>query len=190
MPDATAISEALVPVGAERVILDSTSTHSSRTVRLSAPGMRLDLGGIAKGYAVDRAFEMLTTAGNARVLVDGGGDLRVGDPPPGRDGWTIAVADSGSVGARQARLVHVSNTALAQSGATYRYVERDGVRYSHIVDPRTGYGMSDDRIVTVQAPTCMEADALASALSVAPVGLHDEILDRHAGARAWVVVND
>ena len=180
IPDSTDILDALKTVGYEYVELDSTST--SPRIRLGRRGVRLDLGGIAKGFAVDEAFAVLLETGYSRILVDGGGDMRIGDPPPDLEAWTITITGVDSDDSKAARLVHLANTALAQSGATYRFVEHDGVRYSHIVDPRTGYGMTDGRIVTAAAPTCMEADVLASALSVTSPSEEEWLAQQHPNA--------
>ena len=130
----------------------------TQSVRLKKKGVQFDLGAIAKGYAVDQAFEVLLVAGLEIVLVDAGGDLRVGAAPPG--GWKIAVPES------QDEMISLENRASATSGALFRFVEFDGVRYSHIIDPKTGYGLTTPFIVRVSAPTAFEADALASACSV------------------------
>ena len=130
----------------------------TQSVRLKKKGVRFDLGGIAKGYAVDRAFEILRTAGFETVLVDAGGDMRIGKAPPG--GWKIGLPESNG------EMISLENRALAASGGTFRFVEFDGVRYSHIIDPKTGCGLTAPHIVRVIAPTACEADALASACSV------------------------
>jgi len=129
-----------------------------QSVRLKKKGVRFDLGGIAKGYAVDQAFEILQASGFDTVLVDAGGDMRVGKAPPG--GWKIGVPES------KDETMSLENRALATSGDTFRFVEFEGVRYSHIIDPKTGYGLTTPYIVRVTAPTACEADALASACSV------------------------
>ena len=130
----------------------------TQSVRFAKKGVHFDLGAIGKGYAIDRAFEILQTAGFDTVLVDAGGDMRVGKAPP--DGWKIGVPDS------KDEWVPLENRALATSGDTFRFVEFDGVRYSHIIDPKTGYGLTTPFTVRVLAPTACEADALASACSV------------------------
>jgi thiamine biosynthesis lipoprotein len=139
---------------------------AAETALLRAPGMRLDLGGIAKGYATDEALDVLRSYGLSRALVDGGGDITIGDSPTDSTGWRIALTSVSSNREIESEYWSCSNTAIATSGATYRYVESDGVRYSHIVDPRTGMGVTAERLVTVLAPTGMRADALASAFSV------------------------
>ena len=140
--------------------------RKDRKVGLQEPGMRLDLGGIAKGYAIDAAATVLREAGITRLLVDGGGDLYLGDPPPGRSGWRVRSPR----GETQAH-----NVATATSGDRYRYLEWNGQRYSHLIDPRTGYGVTHRQSVTVWAPTATVADALASAASI---GVHSAQAER------------
>ena len=140
----------------------------TQSVRLKKKGVRFDLGAIAKGYAVDRAFEILQAAGFDTVLVDAGGDMRVGKAPPG--GWKIGIPESGDT------MISLENRASATSGDTFRFVEFDGVRYSHIIDPKTGYGLTAPFIVRVFAPTACEADALASACSVLGPEKSDKLL--------------
>ena len=142
---------------------------AARRVTLKRAGMRLDLGGIAKGYAVDRAMEVLAGHGFTRAMVDGSGDLAVGDPPPGRKGWRVEVESLGSPGQASGRrppVLELSNTAIATSGDAYQSVTIDGRRYSHILDPRTGLGLTTSSSVTVIAADATTADALASAISV------------------------
>jgi thiamine biosynthesis lipoprotein len=139
--------------------------HDDHSVTLGLPGMALDLGAVAKGFAVDEALETLASKGVFIALVDGGGDLRCTGPPPGKRGWLIErfYYKRGKLATKKSRL---SNVAIATSGDTYRYLEWEGKRYSHILDPRTGMGVTSRKIVSVTAPTCMEADAWATALSV------------------------
>jgi len=136
-----------------------------RTVELLKPGMRLDLGGIAKGYAADEALAVLKKFGINRVLIDAGGDIVLGDPPPGKPGWRIGVAQLEADGP-PSQALSLSNVAIATSGDTWQYVEIEGRRYSHLVDPRTGLGLTDHSSVTVIAPSGTIADGLASAVSV------------------------
>ncbi|MEM9986141.1 MAG: FAD:protein FMN transferase, partial [Bacteroidota bacterium] len=126
--------------------------------RLDSPLRQLDLGGIAKGYAVDVLADMLCEAGFSCFVIDGGGDLRIGAPPPGKEGWRIQFPDG--------TYRELSRVALATSGDRYRYLYHRGQRYSHLIDPRTGLGISHGYAVTVEARSCTQADALASALSI------------------------
>ena len=160
MPDQSALAAAKHIVGWRHIDLD----RSRRAVRLARPGMRLDLGGIAKGYIIQQALGAMVPLGVTRALVEAGGDIAVGDAPPDRDGWRIDVdgADA-TFSARAARLTHA---ALATSGPTAQFVEIGGVRYSHVIDPRTGLGLTNDVTARVIAADGATADALATALTV------------------------
>jgi len=129
----------------------------TQSVRLLKTGMRFDLGAIAKGYAIDKAFEIIQGHGISSQLVDAGGDFRLGSPPPHAEGWKIA---------QGGEIVLMKDTAMATSGDQFQFVVIDGVRYAHIVDPKTGLGMTGRHTVHVTAPTAMEADALSTAVSV------------------------
>ena len=131
---------------------------ADRSVRLRKRGMRLDLGGIAKGFAADEALRVLASWALPFAVVDAGGDIALGASPPDSAGWPVTLDTLGEV--------HLAGCGIATSGATHRHMVYDGVRYSHILDPRTGIGLTHHRTIAVVAPTAMEADALASAASV------------------------
>lgn len=177
LPSAARLAAAALAVGYQHVVLD----EDARTVRLQCGGMRLDLGGIAKGYALDEALAVLRDLGIDRALVDGGGDVAVGEPPPGSAGWRVAVEGSASV------TLILARAAVATSGDAYRGVTIDGVRYSHVVDPRTGLGVTSRITATVVAPTGMHADALASALCVLGTEAGLALIETQAGVEARVV---
>jgi thiamine biosynthesis lipoprotein len=174
-------------------LADATRRVSWRSVTIDentggvtlATGASLDLGGIAKGYAADRALAILRERGLSAALVNAGGDLAAGDPPPGRDGWRLRI-DDGVEGDDDAPIL-VSNVGVATSGDLYQFVEIDGVRYSHIVDPRTGLGLTTRRTVTVLAPDATLADALASALTVLGPEHAPRVVARHPGVSARIV---
>ena len=130
-----------------------------RTARLEVPRMRLDLGGIAKGTSADAALAGLRKKGFPIALINLGGDMAVGDPPPGRRGWRIEIQGGD-------RVLQLARCGVATSGASYRFLQVEGVRYSHIVDPRTGLGVTHADQTTVIAPSGELADAWASAFSV------------------------
>jgi len=159
LPSRERLAEAAEAVGHENLVLDATL----RRVHLRAAGMRLDLGGIAKGFALDEALEVLVEHGLGAALVDGGGDLVVGDAPPGRSAWHIELDDGEGRSPLPLELVHC---AVATSGDAYRFLELDGMRYSHIIDPRTGLGLTTRTAVSIIAPSAMVADAAASAACV------------------------
>jgi thiamine biosynthesis lipoprotein len=138
---------------------------SSRTVRLTRPGMRLDLGGIAKGYALDAALTEIRQAGLEIALVNASGDMVAAAPPPGQKGWRVGIAQLDPT-APPSVFGYLANRAIATSGDAFQFVEIDGIRYSHIVDPRTGVGLTERSSVSVLAANATTADALASAISV------------------------
>ncbi|MBN1443289.1 MAG: FAD:protein FMN transferase, partial [Planctomycetes bacterium] len=134
-------------------------------VALLRQGLRLDLGGIAKGYAAGEALAVLEARGIESGLVDIGGDIALGGPPPDSAGWTIGL-DARGAGGGSTRHLLLSRAAVATSGDAEQFAVIDGRRFSHIVDPRSGLGLTDQSLVTVVAPDAMTADALASAVSV------------------------
>jgi thiamine biosynthesis lipoprotein len=162
MPDADSLRKALAAVGYRKMTLDP----AARSVRLES-GVKLDLGGIAKGYASQEAVKVVRAMGISRVLVAGAGDIVVGEPPPGKDGWSVGIAPLDSTATGRPRLsLNLKNAAVSTSGDAERYVEIDGVRYSHIVDPRTGLGLTRRISVTVVARDGATADALDTAVVV------------------------
>ncbi len=160
LPDRAALDAARTHVGWQHIDLDATR----RAARLRRPGMRLDLGGIAKGYILQEAARTLRAHDVTRALVEGGGDIVVGDAPPGRDGWQIEA--DGSDAAFRAQAARLTNAALSTSGHTAQFVEIHGVRYSHVVDPRTGLGLTNQIVARVIAADATTADALSTALTV------------------------
>jgi FAD:protein FMN transferase len=160
LPDKQQLLETLSLVGYQNVHLDKRK----RTVLLNKKGMRLDLGGIAKGYAADVAINVLKKHGIQKALVAAGGDIVVSGAPPGKKGWTIGIAALSPT--NSPRYIQLSNAAISTSGDTEQFVDIDGTRYSHIVDPRTGLGIRGRSSVTVVTSTGTMSDSLATALSV------------------------
>ena len=160
LPEPSRLAAARALVGWQQVEIDAGRS----AVRLPRPGMRLDLGGVAKGYILQEALRTLRDRGVTRALVTAGGDIVVGEAPPGRQGW--AVDTPGSDPAFVARAARLTNAALATSGSSEQFVEINGIRYSHIVDPRTGLGVATTRGVRVIADDAALADALATALTI------------------------
>ncbi len=154
LPDPEALRAARALVGHADLVL------GNGTAELRRAGMRLDLGGIAKGYACDRARAALAVEGVTRADVDAGGGMSIGDPPPGRDAWRI-----GMIGDAR-RVLQLKNCGVATAGDLEQYVEIDGRRYSHIVDPATGLGLTNRAMATVVAPDGFAADAVDTALCI------------------------
>ena len=173
LPGDAALDSALALVGSSRIVLD----REEQTIAL-LPGMRLDLGGIAKGYAVDRAAEILRGRGAQSALVNIGGNMYAIGAPPGRDAWTIGIRDPRG-GDGVAGTLLLRNEAVATSGDYENFVEIDGRRYGHIIDPRSGRPAAGVLAVTVVARTAIAADALSTGLFVmgperAPIALAAE----------------
>lgn len=162
LPDPQRLAQARQAVGYQHVRLDP----KHHTIELLVPNMRLDLGGIAKGYAVDEALKTLREHGIDRALVEGGGDVAVSRPPPGKAGWRFELSPLDVTNAPSARYLSLKNAAISTSGDLYQRLEIDDKRYSHIVDPHTGIGLTDHSLVSVIAPNSITADSLTKVVSV------------------------
>lgn len=163
-PDSIEVIHARSFVGMNRIRLN-TKDH---TLSIQA-GTRLDFGGIAKGYSAQLVIDFLRTQGILHALADAGGDMVMSDAPPGSKGWMVGVNVPETTDELLPRKLQLANMAVATSGDAYQYMEHDGKKYSHIIDPRTGYGISSQRNVTVIAANGTDADWLATACSILPV---------------------
>jgi len=161
LPDAEILRQALARVGSEKMRLDERNS----TVTFSEPGMQLDLGGIGVGWTLDDVGRRLKDRGIHQFLIDASGDILCGDPPPGRSGWRVAVQPLLEDGS-QPVLLSLRNRSVTTSGDAYRFVEIDGKRYSHIVDPKTGMGLTGRASVTLVASKAVDADAFSKGVSV------------------------
>lgn len=183
-PSAERLTEARAAVGYKKLRLDPTG----HTAELLAPGMRLDLGGIATGYAVDEAMRVLKRHGIGRALIDASGDILVSDPPPGELGWKIGIAPLEPTGP-PSRHVSLRNMAITTSGDAFQHVVVNGKRYSHIVDPATGLGLTDSATVVVIADDCITADSQATAVSVLGPEKGLRLIEATDRAAAYIVRN-
>ncbi len=177
---------ALALVDYRSIRLDETA----RTVELLKPGMRLDLGGIAQGFAADDALRILKAGGITRALVDVSGDIRVGDAPPDHEGWRIEVESlkpkAGEERGGEPRFMTLTNSAISTAGDAYQFTEIEGVRYSHIIDARTGRPMRDSCSVTVIAKDGLTADGLDTAVCVLDDAAGKKLVHDVSGARVFV----
>lgn len=179
-PDSTVIHEKKFLTGFNKVELNT----SSRSVRLLQTGMQLDLGGIAQGYIAQKVINYLKTNGIHIALVDVSGDIACIGKPSGKKGWTVAINLPESKEELLPNNLLITNQAVTTSGDVYQFMEHDGKRYSHIVDPVTGYGITSQRNVTVIAGDGTTADWLTKACSLLPINqgkklalsLHAEVL--------------
>jgi thiamine biosynthesis lipoprotein len=159
LPSAEEIARARELVGYRKIQIDA----DAGTVMLLKAGMQLDLGGIGAGYAVDKALKVLKDHGITSALVDASGDIGVSDAPPGKTGWRIGVAPLEPEG-EPSRYLLLKHAAVTTSGDAFQFVEIEGKRYSHIVDPRTGLGLTERSSVTVIARDCTTADSYTKAV--------------------------
>ncbi len=180
LPDDESIKAARERAGFTNLELD----ERRRTARLRLSGMQLDLGGIAKGFAADEAAKVLSGHGITSALVAAGGDIVAMDAPPGQHGWTIAIA--GGVGTEESSIA-LHRAAVSTSGDAEQFVEIGGVRYSHIIDPRTGRALTGRCSVTVVAANGMTSDSLATAVSVMGVEKGMRLVNATEGAAALLV---
>ncbi len=166
LPASNEISRVLPLVGFKRVVLDV----KRQTVFLPVKGMKLDLGGIAKGYAVDRAFLSLQKSGIDSALINGGSSsIRAIGKRAGGGPWRLGIGHPRQTGDLLGALSLPEDRALATSADNQNFLIHNSERYSHLIDPRTGYPARDKILVTVTAPTAMEADLLSTAFFVLPI---------------------
>jgi thiamine biosynthesis lipoprotein len=159
-PDQKAIEQALPGINWRHMVLDAKNT----TVFFTRPGMRIDLGGIAKGHSVDRGIEILQKQGITRAMVNAGGDTRILGDRFGKP-WVVGVRDPDHEGKMFLRLP-LSDTAFSTSGDYERYFDEDGKRFHHIIDPKTGDSARKVRSVTVISGTATRTDALTKSVFI------------------------
>lgn len=151
------------------------------TIYLPKKGMRLDFGGIAKGYIAQWIINHLRDIGIQEALADAGGDISMSGAPLDSKGWLVGVNLPETTDDLLEQKLALSNISVATSGDAYQYIEKNGVKYSHIINPKTGYGVIWLRNVTVIAPTGATADWLATACSILPLKEAKKIaLENHA----------
>lgn len=162
LPDSEKLAAARSLIGWQQIHLDEIN----HTVKLDKKGILLDLGGIGKGYAMDEVQKVLRQHGITRSLVSAGGDVVADDPPPGTDGWKVAIYPLEPEKDQPVPELLLKNAAISSSGDLQQFVEIDGVRYSHLVDPRTGLGLVGRMSATVLAPTGIQADSMTKVLAI------------------------
>jgi thiamine biosynthesis lipoprotein len=183
LPDADDLARAKALVGYDKMTLDP----KGHTVRLAKEGMKLDLGGIAKGYAADQALLVLKKHGWTRALVAAGGDIAVGDAPADATAWTIGIAPVEDPLSEPKKYLLLTNAAVSTSGDAEQYVEIGGKRYSHIVDPKTGLGLVGRMTVTVVAPNGFWSDPLTKVVAVLGPEKGFPLIEQTKGVSGYVV---
>lgn len=163
-PHPDTVASKLALTGSQHMLLDTTT----REVSLLKRGMQLDLGGIAQGYIAQQVLDRCRQKGFNEVLIDVSGDIAVSGRPPGKTGWSIAINMPGSELELQPRYLLVADRSVTTSGDVYQYFLHEGRKYSHIIDPRTGYGITRQVNITILANDCTKADWLTKACTLLP----------------------
>lgn len=156
-----------------------------QTITIPVKGMLLDFGGIAKGYTAQAVLKLLQENGISSALVDAGGDIAMSVAPPGKKGWVVGVNIPETKSELLSNKLHLQNTSVATSGDAFQYLTHEGKKYSHIIDPRTGYGIQSQRNVTVIARDGATADWLATVCSIVPFRKVKKIV-KETGAAALI----
>jgi thiamine biosynthesis lipoprotein len=186
LPTNQELALARAAVGWKNLRLDARA----HTATLILPNMRLDLGGIGKGFAADEALKILKGMGIDRALVAASGDIAIGDPPLGETGWKVGISgiDVQTNDTAHALLLH--NCGISTSGDTEQFVEINGIRYSHIVDLATCLGLTNRIQDTIIAPNATTTDGLDTALSVMDVQRGLKLVDSMPDSAALFLKKD
>lgn len=185
LPEVESLAAARAAMGYRNLRLD----RAHHTAQLLKANVRLDLGGIAKGYAADEALAAIKACGISRALVRASGDIVVGEPPPGERGWRIGIAPL-EADEPPSRFVLLANCAISTSGDARQHLVVEGRRYSHVLDPRTGQPVEGRSSVTVIGPAATLTDAIATAASVLGAEQAVEFVRKFEGAELLMVWED
>lgn len=185
LPDPGLIAEARRNIGYRLISYDA----DSRTVELARPGMQLDFGGIGKGFIAQEAFAVLKARCGSVALVAIAGDIVAGEPPPDASGWKVGIAPLEKPDGPPSRYLLLRNCAVSTSGDAFQYVEIAGVRYSHIIDPTTGIGLTRRSSVTIVAPDGATADGLATSACLLGPERGLELIEATGGAAGLYVTS-
>ncbi len=185
MPDDATLQAALKKTGFRNIQIDANSPR----MRFNTEGVLLDFGGIVKGFAAQEVVDILTKNGFPYCLVDAGGDLVAGKKPPMSSGWNIGVSLPNSDKKMMPYLLSIENQAVATSGDMYQFFEHEGKRYSHIVNPKTGLGLTHQRNVTVIAPDGATADWLATACSILRIRKAKRLIRKYPNSALLILEN-
>jgi len=181
-PSAEALAQARAAIGWRHLLLD----REARTVRFGRPGMRIDLGGFAKGHAVDNAAAILRRCGIRHANVSAGGDSRVIGDRRGRP-WTIGIRHPRRPGGEMAAVLPLVDVSISTSGDYERYFDADGERFHHLIDPATGRSPNGVHSVTVLADDGLTTEALSKAVFVLGLDKGMRLIESQPGVDAVVV---
>lgn len=180
-PDSVLVAATKILVGFDQLVID----QKNQTVSLLKKGMRLDLGGIAKGFVAEKIVQRLKADGITASLVDAGGDIAMGDAPLSTKGWVVGINAPEEAETLLDQKLILKNLSVATSGDVYQFFLHNGKKYAHITNPQTGYGVTFQRNVTVIASDGATADWLATACSILPI---KTALETAAKQKAFVFI--
>ncbi len=184
LPDSNIAKRRVQLINYRNILLD----ESAGTAYLREKGMRIGFGGIGKGYAADKAKEILVDKGITSGIVNAAGDLTVWGTQPNGQPWTIGIADPNA--ARQAfSYLELSNISVATSGNYEKFAMIDGKRYSHTIDPKTGIPVTGIKSVTIIAPKAELADAMATPVMIMGIKVGLDMINQVNGL-GCIIVND
>jgi thiamine biosynthesis lipoprotein len=183
LPDAAELAKAKGLVDYRNIELDG----ARRTVFLKRAGMKLDLGAIGKGYAADQMLALLQSRGIRQAMVVAGGEVALGAPPPGKTGWRVALETADTDAGNPPCTLLLHDIAVSTSGDARQFLELNGRRYSHVIDPSTGFALEGLSSTTVIARDATTTDALGTALSILPVQEGIRLAQSLPGVAVYVV---
>ncbi|MFD0940214.1 FAD:protein FMN transferase [Pedobacter boryungensis] len=184
LPDAALALKSVALINFNYVIID----RENQTVMLKNRGMRIGFGGIGKGYAADKAKQLLQNLGIESGIVNAAGDLVTWGQQPNGSPWTIGIADPDQT-TRPFSSLNISNMAIATSGNYEKFIMIDGVRYSHTIDPKTGLPVTGIKSVSIICPSAELADALATPVMVMGVKVGLNLINQLKNV-ACIIVDD
>lgn len=174
LPSDAAVQNSVTKVGFEKIELDSIAS----TIFLKQSGMKIGFGSIGKAYAADRGRHILQEMGVKGGLINASGDIALWGKPPGKKSWSIGISDPEKP-YKITRKLRMKEGAVATSGNYQKYVMFNGVRYSHIINPRTGYPATELASVTVIGPMAEFANALSTSVMVLGVKKGLKLMERY-----------
>src|SRR3954471_20670024 len=186
VPSRQELDAAVARTGFRKLHIDS----AARTVEVDERGMQLDLGGIAKGYAADQALAVLAECGIHSALIAASGDLTFSGPPPGKLGWRIEVDPMGQNTGPLTRVLELMDAAVSTSCDREQHLDAGDNRYSHIVDPHSGLGLTSGMAVTVVAQSGIDADAASTAIEVLGIKAGLAFVERQRHLSAFAIITE
>ena len=183
LPDEEKLAEARARCGYRKLHLDAVA----HTMEFDRSGMQLDAGAIAKGDAADQAILTLEKRGIRSALVAASGDLAFSDAPPGEHGWKVGIDSLDNARVAFTKVVVLKNKAVSTSGPSEQHLDADGLRYSHIINPLSGFGLTREITASVTARHGIDADSFSTAVSVLGVQRGIEFIEKHPGASVLIV---